>query len=464
MPDEVNVGAATGSGSGDSGSTAGSSTPGSSSGGSSAAPVSDEQFLSAAHPAPAETTEAAKEAPKTDSTGADASKSAEEINLSALEPGQPEWLGKVTDAAAKAEIQKLLDYQKAVSARFKDQAELDAFFKELPGGKEQVAALQILSKEVGELDTHIAENKPEGNAIVAERYLSEAPDGGVGLFRAGAQHIAKTQPEAWAQLGREVVNESLKASGIGADFQTVIGAVQEMRQAIQNDDGEAFGKAASKLMGEPKADEKSSADPRLTRAQEAEKSARAAETKALGETWQSRDAKIGESFKTAVHQQIGTVFSKVLPKSVSEATRTELMGKVYTEVLGQVVSNEWTRAQITQLIGIANGADLSKANLRANQADFDKALELIKGAVNPDLLNRAVAKVVSAFAKERASSNAGAREAAKGGAERKDVGSGPATKPGYKPITEAEMADHGGRPMSDEELLAEYTKRRNAFA
>src|SRR5258708_2353545 len=99
--------------------------------------------------------------------------------------------------AAKAEIQKILDFQKAVNAQFKDQAELDAFFKELPGGKEQVGNLLTLSKEIAELDTFIAENKPEGNLAVAERYLGEAPDGGVGLLRAGAQHLAKAQPEAW---------------------------------------------------------------------------------------------------------------------------------------------------------------------------------------------------------------------------------------------------------------------------
>src|SRR5437879_6574031 len=57
---------------------------------------------------------------------------AEEINLSALEEGQPQWLAKVTDPAAKAEVEKLLAYHKAVSDKFKDEADLAEFFKDLP--------------------------------------------------------------------------------------------------------------------------------------------------------------------------------------------------------------------------------------------------------------------------------------------------------------------------------------------
>src|SRR5207237_10685531 len=38
----------------------------------------------------------------------------EEINLAALEEGQPQWLAKVTDPAAKAEVGKLLAYPKDI--------------------------------------------------------------------------------------------------------------------------------------------------------------------------------------------------------------------------------------------------------------------------------------------------------------------------------------------------------------
>jgi hypothetical protein len=455
-------GGAAASGAEGAGATAGGGTGG---GGGAAAPaVSDEKFLEQAHPQQAEGTDAAKAAADKAAVDAKAAEGAkDEINLSALEPGQPEWLGNVTDPAAKAEIQKLLDYQKAVSARFKDQAELDAFFKDLPGGKEQVAALQLLSKEVGEIDGHIEANTPEGNALVAERYLSEAPDGGLGLFKAGAHHLASKNPEAYAQIGKEIANSTLKSAGIGADVDSVISAVNEMRAAVAKDDGEAFGKAAAKLLGEPKADAVSSADPRLTAAQEREKAARTAETKALGESWQSRDVKIGEGFKSHITSQVEKIFNEKVftnAKSVTAEQRADLSGKIYAEILGQVVSNAYLRAQVTQLIGIANNGDLSKANLRATQAEFDKALDLLKGAANGDLINRAVAKVVSAFAKERAGTNAATREAAKGAAATSEkVGAAPAVRGGYKPITEDEL-----KGKTDEEILTLYTERRGAYA
>jgi hypothetical protein len=112
------------------------------------------------------------------------------------------------------------------------------------------------SKEGGELDSAPGANTPEANAMVAERYLAMTPDGGVGLTRAIAWCMAKTYPEAWQKIGGELVNEKLKSSGIGADLQTLVGAVQEMRQAVQKDDSEAFGKAAGKILGVPKAEEK----------------------------------------------------------------------------------------------------------------------------------------------------------------------------------------------------------------
>src|SRR5271165_5830448 len=106
MLEEVNAGAgAVGAGSGGSGAggaSAGSSTAGGSSSGTS---QTDVEFLST--PAATET------APKTTETApAEKTDAApKEINLSALEEKQPEWLSKVTDEGAKAEIAKLLAAQ-----------------------------------------------------------------------------------------------------------------------------------------------------------------------------------------------------------------------------------------------------------------------------------------------------------------------------------------------------------------
>jgi hypothetical protein len=108
----------------------------------------------------------------------------------------------------------------------------------------------------GELDSASGANTPEADAIVAERYLAMTPDGGVGLTRAIAWRMAKTYPNAWQKIGGELVIETLKSSGIGADLQTLVSTVQEMRQALQKDDADAFGKAAGKFLGVPKTEEK----------------------------------------------------------------------------------------------------------------------------------------------------------------------------------------------------------------
>ena len=197
------------------------------------ASVSDTEFLNQPD-APAEGAQAAAEGSAAPAT----EPASEEINLSALEEGQPQWLAKVTDPAAKAEVEKLLAYHKAFSERFKDPEELESFFKDLPGGREQVNALQTLSKEVGELDSALEANEPEGLAPVAERYLSMTPDGGVNLMRAAAQHMAKASPEAWNQIASGLVNSTLKASGIGADLQGIVSAIAEMRAAAQGENWE----------------------------------------------------------------------------------------------------------------------------------------------------------------------------------------------------------------------------------
>jgi len=182
-------------------------------------------------------------------------------------------------------VQKLLELQKSFADKFKDAPE--ELFKDLPGGREQLTALQTLSKEVGELDEHIAANTPESNAIVVGRYLGEAPDKGMGLFRAGAQHLAKSNPEGWQQLGNEILASTLQAAGIGIDPTGLITAISEMRQAVQADDGEAFGKAASKLLGAPKAEAKPDAN--LERARTETAQAKETLTKAQTESWRFRN-------------------------------------------------------------------------------------------------------------------------------------------------------------------------------
>src|SRR6266404_2529827 len=233
------VAAADGGGdAGGGGAAAGGGSPaGGSGGGAASAPQSDVDFLSAPDAAAqpdkgAETAAAEKVAAK------EGDAAAEEINLSALEEAQPEWLAKITDEGAKSEVQKLLELQKSFADKFKDAPE--ELFKDLPGGREQLTALQTLSKEVGELDEHIAANTPESNAIVVGRYLGEAPDKGMGLFRAGAQHLAKSNPEGWQQLGNELLTSTLKAAGIGVDAAGLLSAISEMREALNaNDEGQA---------------------------------------------------------------------------------------------------------------------------------------------------------------------------------------------------------------------------------
>ncbi len=432
MADEVSAGgavapaaapAATGSGTG------------AGSGGSAAPAQSDEQFLSTPAAAPETTAAETKPAEKTAEEAAP-----EEINLSALEEGQPEWLAKVTDPAVKAEVQKLLDYQKSFSAKFKDAADLDAFFKELPGGREQVAALQTLSKEVGELDGHLEANTPEGNAIIAERYLAMTPDAGVGLLRASAQHMAKSNPEAWNQISTELVNSTLKANEIGVDLATMVGAVKEMREAIQKDDGEGFGKAAGKLLGAPKAEPKPDAN--LARLTERETAARNDAQKAQTESWQFRSEKSGDKLTSHLATETGKLLSKVLPASIAEKDRASLRADISAEIMSQLTSNAYLKSQVVQLIGVSTlnekgVRDHSKSNLAASQQDFDKATELVLQNATPKLIAAAVAKVVSRWSKDREASNKEARDRAKSATAKVDVGAGatPANGKGKKPLT-----------------------------
>jgi hypothetical protein len=460
VPDEPVGGAGAGAGSGG-GSGGGSSSPGV--GGTSmteaqvSAPGGDVDFLNAPQAEPAKTDDAA--ATKTDAAKAAEETGTEEVNLAALEEGQPEWLAKITDEGAKTEVKKLLDAQKAFSEKFKDVADLESFFKELPGGREQVAALQTLSKEVGELDAALEANTPEGNATVAERYLGMTPDGGVGLLRAAAQHMAKESPENWNQISTELVNSTLTANGVGTDIQGVVGAIAEMRAAVEADDGDAFGKAAAKLLGAPKAAAKT--DPKLAQLSERETSAKATAQKAQTETWQMRNDKSGTALDSHLTKSTNEALDKVLPKSVSEKDRATLRGDIASEVMSQIVSDAWLASQVKQLIGFSNktdkGHDYSKAILTADQAAWDKATEIIKNYATPKLIAKAVAKVVSKWSRDRAASNKDARDKAKGGATTVDVGAAKAAAGNTRKVLTAEQMrardENGNFKISDQDFL-----------
>src|SRR5260221_5489164 len=109
MADEVAVGGAGAAGAGTGG---GSSSPGV--GGTSmteaqvSAPGGDVAFLNAEPAAPNEAAPAVEPKPGEEAAPSEEAAPAE-IDLSALEEGQPEWLAKVTDPDVKAEIEKLLN-------------------------------------------------------------------------------------------------------------------------------------------------------------------------------------------------------------------------------------------------------------------------------------------------------------------------------------------------------------------
>ena len=444
MADEQNPGAG----------AAGAGSNGNGAGGGAAAPdlskMSDTEALDSTIGQPLESVGeglGSKEAVPSGEKPAEGAKEAgaeEEINLAALEEGTPEWLAKVTDPAVKTEVQKLLDLQKAFSARFKDAEDLESFFGELPGGREQITALQTLSKEVAELDTHIEANTPESNAIVVGRYLGEAPDGGVGLFRAGAQHLAKTNPQAWNEIGNELVASSLKTQGIAADLPTVISAVNEMRQAMQNDDGEAFGKAAGKLLGTPQRE--AAADPRLTEAQQRETAARGEAQKAQGEVYKSRSQQSGQNIDKHFGAQITPLLDKALPKSIPAAMRQDLQGKIGAEIKAQLQANAYLVSQLAQLIGPDGNPRLT-----ATEADWKAAGDIITRATTPDLVKRAAKTVLEPWSAKFVADSNNKIAVAKGGAARKDVSGGSRTSNVRKPLTLGDL--EGPNAKTDREIL-----------
>ena len=414
-------------------------------GGGASAPQSDVEFLSAP-----ETKAPDSKAPEGTAPAEKTDAAPEEINLSALEEAQPEWFAKITDETAKGEVKKVLDQLKALT----DKGISEDVLKELPGGREQLTALQTLSKEVGELDGHILANTPESNAIVVGRYLGEAPDKGIGLFRAGAQHLAKTNPEAWQQIGGELVNSSLKALGIGADLNTVVSAVQEMRAAIAKDDGEAFGAAAAKLLGEPAKEARPDAAAERTQSELAQ--AKTERVQAQTESWKFRNERSSQKVDNHISTEAGKLLSKVLPASIGDKDRASLRADIQAEVMSQLLADKFHVSKILDLIGYSKadgkgGFDYSGVNLAATQETWDQAEKMILERLTPQLISRATGKIVSQWSKDRAASNKDARDKAKSAATRPDVGAAKAAGngKGKPPLTEEQF-----KKMSDEEFLA----------
>src|SRR5579862_3522950 len=397
---------------------------------------------------------AAKETPSGDQATAGQG-TEEEVNLAALEEGQPEWLAKVTDEAAKSEVTKLLELNKAFSARFKDVADLESFFKELPGGREEIAAMQTLSREVGELDSFIEGNDFNGHLQVADRVLSQAPDNAVSMTRAWAKTVAEKQPEAWQQISGELVDSTLKAAGIGVNFGELQQTLGEIREALKTDNAEGFGKAVGKLLGEPKAGQKE--DPNVVRARDADKRAQTAERTAKVKDWDAAVNKNGDAIEQHVRTEIGKALAikdsqgrPLIPSSVPAADRDKLISAIMGEIDTQVASDRWLGSQITNLVGMRNG---DKQNLSAGEKEFGEALRLSKDAVGR-VLNAAVRKVVSGWARDLAASNAEARNRAKGGSgsQRQDVGgTTPTTRSGRPSIAMEDLV--GPKAKSDKELL-----------
>jgi len=133
---------------------------------------------------------------------------------------------------------------KIVSAPKAEEKPERSLVRDLP---KRINEQKLDSKEVGELDSVLRANTPEGNALVAERCLALTPDGGVGLMRAIAQRMAKAYPEAWNQISTELLNSTLKAAGIGTDSQGLFATIREMRAAIQAKDAEALSSASARL-------------------------------------------------------------------------------------------------------------------------------------------------------------------------------------------------------------------------
>lgn len=387
---------------------------------------------------------------------ADVPASETDINLAALDAGRPEWLAKVTDPAAKGEIEKILDKNAQFDSafKFKDDADREQFFKDLPGGREQVTALQTLSKEVGELDGALEANTPEGLAMIAERYLAMTPDGGARLLRAQANHIAKNSPEAWNQLSTELVNSTLTAAGIGTDLGGMIGAIEEMRAAVAADDGAAFGTAAQKLLGQPKGGKQT--DPKLQSLTERENRAREAEQRASLQVWETNAASTVGQLRSGIDTTIKTALDvkdsqgrPLIPASIPAKDRESLVSRISAEVDQQLGADAWLMSQIANLIGSPKD---SKHNLQAEKQHFEKAAEITKAAAQR-LIGAAVKKHVTAWSTELVKANQEAIAKAKGtnGNGSTSVGGTTPQAKGPRRLSQNDIV--GDKALSDKEAL-----------
>lgn len=450
-----------GAGAGGGGAAAGGAGDGTGGGGGAAdtSGLSDAEFLATTPAAEGEgTSTAIVPAAKEGAAAAEATGEEGLVKLDALGEGEPEWFATLKEAE-QAKAREIWQANQQYSEHFKTPAELKNFFKDLPGGREQVTALQTLSKEVTELDSAIEANTPEGNGQVVERYLSMAPDKGLGLMRASAHHLAKANPEGWNQLSTELVNATLKSAGIGADLAVVSQAIKGMRDAAAASDGEAFGKAAQKLLGAPQ--QERAEDANVVRARSEAATATAERDRALAVTWTNSVSTNVAAVEQALRIAVGKKLSDVLAESTPQTVRDKLMGYpmkdgkpgagIIGEIDSQVGANTWLRSQIAALVGTHQ-----QMNLRATAAEFEKAVQLSKDACMP-LVTAAVRKVVSAWAKEAADANKAARDKAKGAAARVDVGgTSRAAAAGAGVITEDMVRDQN---LSDEELLGKFSRR-----
>jgi hypothetical protein len=453
MADEV-VSQGGGAGAADAGGSGGASVGGAG-GGSGAAGtsgLSDAEFLATQAPAEAGS-ETTAIVPTKEAPAAKEAATQELLKPGALEieEGEPEWFASVKDAKAAAASRELWKANQEYAKHFKTPGELTDFFKDLPGGRDQIAAMQTLTKEVGELDSAIEGTDFAGHLSVAERVLGQAPANALSITRAWAQTVAKSQPEAWNQISTELVNSTLKAAGVGVDLSTLLGGLREMRDAITAQDAEAFGRAASKLVATPEAPK--SEDPNLVKLRTDAQTAQQERDRVLTESWERNVGENVSAVEQSLRQDIGTKLSTVLMDSTKDSTRKELTDKIIAEVDMQIDQNSWLRNQISSLVGSrANNA----RNLQASKDDWAKALNLSKDACKP-LISAAMRKVVSAWAKEMADTNQAARNKAKGGAARVDVGASSQPKNNGKGQVTLDMVQD--RNVSDEDLLKAFSTK-----
>ncbi len=237
------------------------------------------------------------------------------------------------------------------------------------------------SKEVGELDSPPEANTPEANAMLAERYLAMTPDGGAGLTSAIAWRMAKTYPKAWQKIGGELVNETLKSSGIAADLETLVSAVQEMRQALQKDDGEAFGKAAGKLLGVPKAEEKPGrliVNDLLKRSKEQE-----SDSKELSELRATLAANTPEGNATVAERLLAVTPDGGVGLMRATARRmAETYPEAWSQISTNLVNSTLKEAAIgTDLQGLIGAVTEMRTAIKANDGEaFGKAARKLLGA------------------------------------------------------------------------------------